>query len=194
MNLKRSAQERTQKEQIEKLSLYEEATRQVFERYISQLKSLIRWKLNERIRRKEGTSDIVQAIFKSFFESNPDLTDPDNLLGVLLTFTNRKIINTVHKHQAAKRDYRRDQFELKGNDSELYLPDLEKMALGPSSEEVIMIIDLVEHLKEKEQRVLKLLLEGYSHKEASREIGCSEKTVQRIVIKIRERWKTLTDV
>ena len=174
MDIENSSQQDIQDEKNEGLSLPEEATSQVFERYISQIKSLIRMKLNERIRRKEGTSDIAQAVFKSFFECNVDLSDSDNLLGVLLTITYRKIVNTVHKYQGPTRDYRREQIELNSNTLVLSSLDLERMASGPSPEDAVVVMDLLEHLieclQEREQQVLKLklLAKDHSNKEVAK--------------------------
>jgi len=176
-------------------ALRDELARQVVEQYSLRLKALVRRHLDQRIRRKEGTSDVVQSVFKSFFESQPDLADPKSLMGVLVVFTNRKIANVAKGYQAIIRDYRRERppLSVEGDDSEFPRPELDQIAAGPSPEEVALAFEMLQSLNEREQRVTALLLENGTQTEVAKKLNCSERTVRRIIKTIKEKWRRLSD-
>jgi DNA-directed RNA polymerase specialized sigma24 family protein len=147
-----------QQPQSEARTLREEAARQVFERYYEKLKALVHHQLastrGKRIRGKIGTSDIVQDALKSFFENEPDLSNPDSLAAMLRTFTRRKALNTAKEFATQKRDLDLEQAEVAFDEegSAISLWEVERMASDPSPEEAVSFVETLEgflpHLEE----------------------------------------------
>ena len=192
MESKRSDKNPSGKMRSKEMSLREETARQIVEKYTHQLKSLVRLILNDRIRRKEGTSAVVQDVFNSFFKKSIDITDSDSFgTELLTTITRRKSKNTAKRYERIVRDHRREQSDVstKDDDSEVSLIDLKCMASGPSPEDAALLVEMIEKLSEREQQVAMMLFEGYMYAEIANELDCSEKTIQRIVREIRERWE-----
>lgn len=177
-----------------KLSVPDKVARQIVENYTKQLESLVRWQLNQKIRCKEGTSAILQDVFKSFFSRPIDFSDPESFHTELLkTITRRKCFKQARKYRNPTRDYRREQpaevDDGKGNN--ISSIDLEYMARGPSSEVVMDLIEALYSLSEDELTIVAWLLEELSFAEIGVKLKCSEKTIQRKVSKIRSKLSVL---
>ena len=196
MESKRSEKKLTGKRQSQNMSLREEAARQIVEKYTHRLKSLVRLILNDKIRQKEGTSAVVQEVFNSFFKKSIDITDPNSFgTELLTTITRRKSKNTIKRYERIIRDYRREQEGvITGNDgSEISVIDLKCMASGPSPEDAARLVEMIGMLSEREPEVAIWLFEGHTYTEVANKLDCAERTIQRIVKKIREKWRQYID-
>jgi RNA polymerase sigma factor (sigma-70 family) len=137
----------------------------------------------------------VQDALKSFFESDLDLSDPDNLLGVPLTFTRRKVFNVARKHKRRKRDIDREQTGpvCDVEDIGSSLCSVEDLVSGPGSEEATILLETIESLSESEQQLVKWRLDGYTYEEIAKELSCSEKSVQRAMERLRQKRQSAND-
>ena len=90
----------------------DEAARVIWERFSTRLQSLVRRHLDNRIRRREDEQDILQSMYSSFcmgqFEGKTPPASRAELWKLLVRITMCKVVNTAHRHMAARRDVRRE--------------------------------------------------------------------------------------
>ncbi|HEX5446174.1 MAG TPA: helix-turn-helix domain-containing protein [Pirellulales bacterium] len=69
--------------------------------------------------------------------------------------------------------------------------DWQPMARGPTPEEALVVAETVESLltgfDEQEQEIVGLRLQAYSEREISEQVGRSERTVRRVLERLRRR-------
>lgn len=170
-----------------------EAATQVFQRFARQLLSLARGQLDRMVRRKIDPEDVLQSVFESFFRRHADgqfqLENWDGLWGMLVVLTVRKCGRRIGYFHAACRDVQR---ELPPPPASEEKEDAwEAIAREPTPAEAAMLTETVEHLlrrlEGRERQVLVLSLQGYSVAEISAQIGRTERTVQRVLERVR-KW------
>jgi RNA polymerase sigma-70 factor (ECF subfamily) len=174
------------------------AAAQVFNQFANRLIELVRKRLDPQIRRKVDPEDVLQSVFRSFFRRQAagqmnDLETWDNLWGMLLVMTLRKCGHRVEYFRAACRDVQRevsgpaltDSFALGGVVS----------ASDPTPAEEAILHDLVHHLMERlegrHRQILALSLQGYSFPEISAQVGCTERTVYRVLDRVKAWLKQM---
>ena len=90
----------------------DEAARVIWDRFSSRLQALVRRHLDNRIRRREDEQDILQSMYSSFcmgqFEGMTPPASRAELWKLLVRITMCKVVNTAHRHMAARRDVRRE--------------------------------------------------------------------------------------
>jgi RNA polymerase sigma-70 factor (ECF subfamily) len=92
----------------------EQASAELVRQYEPAIRRVVRVNLRDpRLRRVLDSTDICQSVFATFFVranfGQFDLDTPESLLKLLATIARRKLTNEAHKHQAERRDYRREQ-------------------------------------------------------------------------------------
>jgi RNA polymerase sigma-70 factor (ECF subfamily) len=92
----------------------EAAASELVRRYEPAIRRVVRVHLRDpRLRRVLDSTDVCQSVLASFFVranlGQYELDTPDHLLKLLATIARNKVTNEAHKHQADRRDYRRDQ-------------------------------------------------------------------------------------
>jgi RNA polymerase sigma-70 factor (ECF subfamily) len=169
------------------------AATRVFERFADQLLALARRQFHAPLRRKIDPEDVLQSVFRSFFlryrNGQFDLANWDNLWGLLMLMTVRKCGRRVKHFQASCRDVRR---EVSLDDGAIQL-----LARDPSPQEAAMLVELlgrVMHTLPSDQReVLSLHLQGLSVEEISARVQRTQRTVRRILERVRRRIEQLDD-
>lgn len=167
------------------------AAEEVFDRYTHRLIALARQRLDQHVRRKVDPEDILQSVYKSFFRRQADgRLDPeswDHLWFLLTALTVRKCGRRADYFHAARRDVQR----------EVPLPtlvapsgeDWDALAPDPTPSEAARLAETVEqvmrHLEGRERDMLALSLQGYTTEEISGRVGRSERTVQRVLKRVR---------
>ncbi len=85
----------------------DEAARVIWERFSSRLQTLVRRHIDNRIRRREDENDILQSMYSSFcigqLEGKTPPASREELWKLLVRITMCKVVNTAHKHMAARR-------------------------------------------------------------------------------------------
>ncbi len=163
----------------------------IFQRFARRLSALVRRILGWAVRRKVDEEDILQSVFTTLAEiqakKRPELENSDELWGLLARLTRRKCIKYRRYFFAQRRDVRREN----PNEGELDERHYEFQVNQPLPDETVAAQDLVEYvvagLDETQRGICLLRLAGYSVEEISREMGCSERTVYRILALVRER-------
>lgn len=166
--------------------------------FTARLVALARCQLADRIRQKTSPEDAVQSAFKSFFRrlrrGQFDFQSWDGLWSLLVLITLRKCTARQAHFRAARRDVRREvplSIAFVGGD----VPCI-PVSRGPRPEEVLALTELVEQLirglGDGEQQIVQLRLQGFSIGEICQMLGRSERTVGRVLARIRRRALRLT--
>ena len=157
-------------------------------------------RLNPKIRVREDEHDVLQSMFKSFFgmqpgHDKPFLASRGELWKFLVWMAMCKVANAAHKHQAHRRDVRREQ--------PLGLPDFSDPLLASwmaevsdrgrlSPEEAAISREefdrLLLQLAEPLQQIFVWRLQGHTNAEIARMINRTERTVE---LKMKIIRKTL---
>ena len=172
----------------------------IVRRFTIQLVSLARRQLVDRIRQKTSPEDAVQSAFKSFFKrlrrGQFDLESWDGLWSLLALITVRKCTARRAHFLSARRDVRRETpLSTAFIDGDTpFIP----MSRGPRPEEVLALTELVEQLlhgsSDGEQQIVQLRLQGYSIGEICQMLGRADRTVRRVLARVRRRALSLTNV
>ncbi len=181
------------------------AIRDIWERYFRRLVGLARTKLQVRgaARRVADEEDVALSVFDSFcrgLEAGrfPNLEDRDNLWKVLVVLTARKTLRLIQHERRQKR----------GGGNVLAEADL-----PPGEDEPALLDGIVGHepnpefaaqVAEECNRLLDSLgddtlrsiarwkMEGDTNAEIAGKLGCLERTVERKLRTIRDRWENVT--
>jgi RNA polymerase sigma-70 factor (ECF subfamily) len=174
----------------------DEAARQVFQRYAHRLIGLARTRLDALTRRQVSPEDVVQSVLRSFFLRQAggqyNLANWDSLWSMLVVITLRKCIRKIKYTRAGIRDVRR---EVPAPEVEEGTIAWEAMSDDPTPEAAVTLAETVEEimarLDDRERQMLTLTLQGYSPQEISPQVGRTERTVHRLLAKVRSRLERM---
>jgi len=164
-----------------------DAATEVVRRYAQRLVALARGRLDRVIRTKVDPEDVMQSVYASFFrrqaEGDFELDDWDGLWALLAVITLRKCGHRAEYFHAAMRDVRRES------------EGAELPAADPTPSHAAMLTETVEALMRdldgRERDMLALSLQGHDTAAISAEVGRTERTVQRVLKKVRERLEAM---
>jgi RNA polymerase sigma-70 factor, ECF subfamily len=165
----------------------------IFDQYANRLIGLARRRLDGMLRRKVDPEDVVQSVFRSFFQRQADgrmeVGNWDSLWGMLVVITLRKCGRAVEYFRAARRDVHREAAPRA--DREDFGPGWEAMADDPTPSEAAMLAETVENLMRsldpRDRQILELSLQGSDAQHISAQVGCTERTVYRVLERVKER-------
>jgi RNA polymerase sigma-70 factor (ECF subfamily) len=168
------------------------AARQIFQRFACRLVGLARAHLDSKMRQKVDPEEVMQSAFKSFFwryaEGQFDFADWDSLGSLLTLFTLRKCGHKVEHFRAACRDVRREAQVIEEADSSA---SWQAIAREPTPEEAFQLTETVEELfrglDDADRQAVELSLQGYKAAEISAQVGLSERTVYRLLDRIKAK-------
>jgi RNA polymerase sigma-70 factor (ECF subfamily) len=171
----------------------QEAADLIFRRYANRLIGLARMHLDGVIRRKVDPEDVVQSVFRSFFQRNAhgnwNLDDWDSLWSMLTVITVRKCGHRIGHFRARRRDIQREVAMQKKSDQSS--SGWQAIAREPTPDEAARLSETVEQLMreldERDRPVLSLSLQGYTIAEISAETGRTERTIYRAMERIKQR-------
>jgi RNA polymerase sigma-70 factor, ECF subfamily len=173
------------------------AAAEVFNRFTNRLIGLARSRLDHLIRQKIDPEDILQSVYRSFFRRHAqgrfDVASWDNLWGMLTVITVRKCNYRRKYFRAACRDVEREVVLPPAADP--LAPEFEALARDPTPSEAARLAETVElvmrELTDREQNMLALSLQGYDVAEISTRVARTERTVQRVLKRVRERLEQI---
>jgi RNA polymerase sigma-70 factor (ECF subfamily) len=173
-----------------------EAAAAVVDRFTRRLIDLARSRLDPLLRRKIDPEDILQSVYRSFFQHHAQgqyhLETWDGLWGMLVVMTLRRCGFRRAYFRAACRDVQR---EAGPPESENSAADWELLGREPAPEEAVILAETIEQLMHgltlREQEILGLALQGCSSSEISARVGRSERTVQRVLKRVRQRLEQM---
>ena len=166
------------------------AAQVIWERFSPRLQGLVRRHLDNRIRRREDEQDVLQSVYASFclgqFEGQATPASREELWKLLVRITMCKVVNTAHRHLAARRDVRRERTEPRHSDqsgSQFPRWMLEHVDRSrPSQEEKVIILDEIERLLASLSPNLRTIvlwkLDGFTSAEIAAKIGRTVRSVE----------------
>ena len=167
----------------------QEAARQLVDRYLDRLVALARRRISQRLASRVDPEDVVQSVFRTFFchakEGKFQIKDQDDLCKLLIRITVHKVLKQVEHHTARKRDAHMETEQ--GNRTLERMQEL--LSKEPSPEAQVMFLDQLEHvisqLGSTPRRILEMRMQGYSEKEIAAEMGVSDRTIRRVIERVR---------
>jgi RNA polymerase sigma-70 factor (ECF subfamily) len=170
----------------------EQAAAEVFNRFARRLVGLARQHLRNALRGKEDPEDAVQSAFKSFFRrygaGQYELASWDDLWGLLTRMTIHKCGRRLEHFHAARRDVRREIAVPAADDSS---QSWEILARNPTPSEALKLAEVLQELHrplgERDRHILTLRLQGEEVAAICAQLQCSERTVFRVLERIRRK-------
>ncbi len=157
-------------------------------RYMLRLTALVRSRLSRKLARRVDPEDVVLSAWRSFFVAAGDgrvaPASDDDLWPLLVTFTLRKLARQGDRQNTLRRDVSREI----AYDAAADWPEI--ASRDPSPDESAAVADeveaLLEQLKPGERAIVSRRLQGFDQESIAGELGCSVRTVKRVLHKIRE--------
>lgn len=171
----------------------EEAARALFEQHGSRLVALVRGRMSARLGRRIDAEDVVQSAFRSFFghvqQGQYTFEQRGDLWRLLVVIGLNKLRRNIEFHSAGKRGFQREAHL--GPQSDTMAEQFEPVAASPPPDAELAVLEEIEQLSEGldevQRRVLELRLQGYQLEEIAADVARSERTVRRVMDKIRLR-------
>lgn len=169
----------------------QQAAQELFERYVDRLMALARSRLSAQLAQRIDPEDVVQSAYRSFFVATRagrfELQRGGDLWRLLVAITLNKLQNQVNRHTAGKRSVAVER-TLDGVSG---MPPIPLLSREPSPLEALILWDEVEQLLRQfdplSRRLLELRLQGHSLEEIAVVLQCSERTVIRILKRIKQQ-------
>ena len=159
-----------------------------FRQYGPALERVAAGRIHPGLRRRVGPETIALSVCRTFMRRAADdqftLEDDDSLWRLLCAITLTKVKEQTRFHLRQKR----------GVDRETDIDSLGEPPADtrPTPERAALFADefnhLVDSLDEEERGILELRLSLQTHAQIANEIGCSERTVRRVLAGLRERF------
>jgi len=173
---------------------------QFWAEYGGRLQGLAAQHLTGRLYRREAPEDVVQSVCRTFFRRAKggqfDLADSESLWRLLCAITLTKVREKARYHGREKRRFGREQEAGPGagrsGDPCQWLAGRE-----PTPDEAAEFNDelsqLLSGLDGEEQQLVELKLQQCNNSEIAQRLGCSERTVRRILQRVRSRLRRILD-
>jgi RNA polymerase sigma factor (sigma-70 family) len=174
----------------------ERVVREFWDSYGARLQRLAAEYLATRLMRRVGPEDIVQSVCRSFLlrarEGQFQLADADSLWSLLCAITLTKVRQKARFHGRQRRNMVRELHGDGSHSGQPVLPDAQ-----PTPAEAAEFADQLEQvlnaLDDEERQVVLLRLEQCSCEEVAQRLGCSERTVRRILKRLQTRLRQVLE-
>jgi RNA polymerase sigma-70 factor (ECF subfamily) len=171
-----------------------QAVRVFCERYGPLLQQVAARHLPQGLRRRVGPETIGESACRSFLRraraDEFELPDCENLWRLLTAITLTKVREQIRFHRRQKRNIDQE-VPLTAPAAEEGKRGLDPEDHQPSPAEAAEFRDqfeqLMASLDEEEQRLVDLKLQQYTNQEVAERMGCSERTVRRLLERVRAR-------
>src|SRR5262245_23864103 len=177
----------------------QQAAELLFQRYANRLITLARNRIPAKLTSRVDPEDVVQSVYRSFFAraraGRYELQRGGDLWRLLMTITLHKLYKQIRRYQTEKRDLGRER----------NCPSAEKFAAlhahlqasEPSPQEAATLADelgvVMRTLAPVQRRMLELRLLGYDLDEIAADVHCSERTVIRVLQRIKLQLEQSTE-
>lgn len=172
----------------------EDAARQLFDRYGHHVRRVIRRKLDRHVRTTCDSEDFTQAVWASFFADpvqKHSFDAPEELTAFLATMARHKVIQAYRKRvNTQKRDAKRerplpDAMSEDGGDADGGLAAARQPTPSQEASAHEQFDRLLQQVPPQYHKVLAMLKLGYTHREIAEELKLNERTVRRVVDRLR---------
>jgi RNA polymerase sigma-70 factor (ECF subfamily) len=167
------------------------AADRLYARYVSRLRALARAKLSADLAGRVDPDDIVQSVFRRFFQhaARDDYDAPagEDLWDLLLVITLNRVRSEQAYQRAAKRDVRRTVNPGRQADGEWEDPLAAVADRDESAADALRLViaEAMEKLPADHQRAVELRMEGYEVADIARTLARSKRTVERLLQEAR---------
>lgn len=176
----------------------EQVVAEFWNAYNRRLQGLAAQHLKVGLRRRVDPEDVVQSACRTFLRrlhaGDFELVGAESLWRLLCVITLAKVRKQARFHQRGKRSIEHEQ-PLGRPGEESRAPGLEAVERGPTPDEAAAFADQLDNLlgalDEEERRVVQLKLEDRTNEEIAQAMQCSERTVRRILNRVRSRLQTM---
>jgi RNA polymerase sigma-70 factor (ECF subfamily) len=166
--------------------------------YSGRLQGLAAQNLKAGLQRRVDPEDVVQSACRTFLRrlqaGDFELEGAENLWRLLCVITLAKVRAQARFHQRAKRSIENEQ-RLDAAPEESRAPGFQPAQRGPAPDEAAAFADqldnLLARLDDEERQVVQLKLEDRTNDEIAHSMQCSERTVRRILNRVRSRLRTM---
>ena len=163
---------------------------EIFDRYVRRLIELARQRISPQLARRIDPDDVVQSAYRSFFVHAWDgdfvLQRAGDLWRLLAGITLNKLHGQIERHTAQRRTVAREQEAVGGGDRNL-------AAAEPSPAEAAGLAEqlqrIMQQLNAVERQVLEMRLQGSTIAEIADSIDRSQRTVRRLLDKLRRQME-----
>lgn len=167
----------------------EDAAGEIFRRYVERLTRLARSRLSPRLASRTDPEDVVLSAWRSFFvgarAGRFSLRRSGDLWRLLVSITMHKLYRQARRHSAEMRSLSVEQSLERTKEECLPADDRE-----PTPEEALALADELEAVMARldacGRRVLELRLQGEPLAAIAEDTGRSERTIRRLLARIRE--------
>lgn len=171
-----------------------EAAAVLFRQHLPQLVAVAQRHLSQRLRRRMDAEDVVQSAFRSLCQrlqtGQFSFDERDDIWRLLVTITLNKIRQKAEYHSAGKRSIQREQSLTPFTADPGWRP-LDPVARNAAVDEQLLLLEdidiLTEGLGEHQKRMVELRLLGYQYDEIARATERAERTVRRVMDKVKTR-------
>lgn len=171
-----------------------DAAHELFNRYLDRLLALVRVRLSSKLARRIDPEDVLQSAYRSFFAGAADgrfeLKKSGDLWKLLAAITLNKLYRQINHHRASRRTI---AAEKSANVSSMLMHPLpiEALARDPAPEEALAMVEELQYvmaeLSADKREILEMRLRGSAVWEIANEKNCSERTIRRMLGKIKIR-------
>lgn len=168
------------------------AANEIVSRFGDRLVSVARGRLDRLLLRKLDPEDVVQSVCRSAImrlsDGRLNVTDWNSLWRLLVCITVNKCSAQAEFFRAARRDVHREVDISGGNEDSSF--HLQPAGHEPMPEEAILLVEAIEQLldsfrDEKHREIVRLRLQHLSPAEIAQEMGVSERTVHRVLDRVK---------
>lgn len=161
----------------------QDAATELYLRYASRLRALVRGRCSSRLAQRLEPDDIVQSVFRRFFrrvvQGDYDVPPGEELWGLLLVIALNKVRSEEAFHRAAKRDVR------------LVASDEPEPAATDDALLSLYVQDALARLPELHRQLAEWRVQGHDVAEIAAKAGRSKRTVERLLQDVRARLRQL---
>ena len=161
-----------------------EAADRLWHRYFNRLVQLARRKLGSAPRRVADEEDVAAIVFRNLWQGAesghfPELRNRENLWPLLVVLTSRRV------HDLLRYQKRRGSDEAPENLDHVIAEEPTPEFAAMTTENVSRLFALLDPVQ---RQIAQGKLEGLENAEIARELGCSQRTVERKLHVIRRIW------
>jgi RNA polymerase sigma-70 factor (ECF subfamily) len=174
------------------------AAAELYRQHVPHLVVVAQRHLSQRLRRRMDAEDVVQSAFRSFClrmrNGQFQFDEQDDIWRLLVTITLNKLRQKAEYHSAGKRSIEREQ-SLTPLTADQTWKNLDAVARDPAPDEQLVLLEDIDHLTEgldeHQKRMVELRLLGYQLDEIAQATERSERTVRRVMDKVKERLEQM---
>jgi RNA polymerase sigma factor (sigma-70 family) len=169
--------------------------KQLVEQYTTRLLHFARRQLPDRMQHRLDPEDLVQSVYRSFFQRLSDgrfsFAESGDLWRLLAAMTFQRVTKAIRFHHQQRRDVRREQqLSMSDDEQTRRIRAQDAIARDPGPEDVAELFEslecLLNRLPDKYREIAVLQLQGCSTEEISEKVHRSRRTVFRALAELEE--------